>query len=122
MAALPRRFLSSQAAAPILYHYFPTPLPYAATLSLQHRIHELQLARRHAQTDYPDIMLVLQHRPVYTAGRRQKEEDLLPESLRLRQLGADYVHTDRGGQTTYHGPGQIVVYPFFDLGRMQVMV
>lgn len=104
----------------VLFHTFRTPLPYARTLLLQQQIHQIQLAtRRIAPTASKDILLLLQHRPVYTTGRRQTEEEVALERARLTNLGADFVSTQRGGQTTYHGPGQIVGYPLMDLGRYQ---
>ena len=104
----------------VLYHTFRAPLPYARTLLLQQQIHQIQLAtRRIDPTAHKDILLLLQHRPVYTAGRRQTEEEVALERARLTNLGADFVLTQRGGQITYHGPGQIVGYPLMDLGRYQ---
>ena len=104
----------------VLYHAFRTPLPYARTLLLQQQIHQVQLAtRRIDPTAHKDILLLLQHRPVYTAGRRQTEEEVAPERARLTSLGADFVPTQRGGQITYHGPGQLVGYPLMDLGNYQ---
>ncbi|KAJ7043132.1 hypothetical protein C8F04DRAFT_1073774 [Mycena alexandri] len=101
---------------PALYHYFRTPLPYAQTLALQERIHQLQLKQR-ATSSHKDILLLLQHRPVYTAGRRQSEESVQDERARLTNIGADFVTTARGGELTFHGPGQIVGYPLIDLSR-----
>ncbi|KAG6371604.1 lipoyltransferase [Boletus reticuloceps] len=101
---------------PVLYHYFRMPLPYARTLALQERIHQIQLASRRTSSHH-DILLLLQHRPVYTSGRRQTERELGTEHARLTKLGADFVTTLRGGQLTYHGPGQLVGYPLLDLGR-----
>lgn len=103
---------------PIFYHYFQTPLPYARTLALQERLHALQLAQRQLGA-HKDILLLLEHRPVYTAGRRQHADspEVLEEEARLTRIGADFVTTKRGGQITYHGPGQIVGYPLLDLGR-----
>ena len=103
---------------PIFYHYFTTPLPYVRTLALQEQLHALQLAQRRFGT-HKDILLLLEHRPVYTAGRRQQADDpeVAREESRLTRLGADFVTTKRGGQITYHGPGQIVGYPLLDLGR-----
>ncbi|KAB5591468.1 Lipoyl(octanoyl) transferase [Ceratobasidium theobromae] len=103
---------------PIFTHLFSRPVPYLPALAVQNRIHEIQLARRRVDPEgSPDLMLLLEHRPVYTAGRRQKAQDLALEQTRLESIGADWVQTDRGGQTTYHGPGQITVYPLVDLGR-----
>ncbi|KAG8985606.1 hypothetical protein FRB90_004587 [Tulasnella sp. 427] len=107
---------------PILYKVFKTPLPYKETLALQHQIHQLQLSRRRVDAEYPDILLILQHRPTYTGGRRQNVQDLSAEEARLTGIGADWVPTDRGGETTFHGPGQIVGYPLLDLGRMKMPV
>ncbi|KAI6159505.1 lipoyltransferase [Pisolithus thermaeus] len=101
---------------PVFYHYFQTPLPYARTLALQERLHQIQLATRHTSSHH-DVLLLLQHRPVYTAGRRQTAEELTAERIRLTRIGADFVTTSRGGQLTYHGPGQLVGYPILDLGR-----
>jgi lipoyl(octanoyl) transferase 2 len=121
-----------RARLPILYHYLPTPVPYKPALELQERLHQLQLATRRRQSHsplneegnktHPDILLLLQHRPVYTGGRRQQQwtDELELEQKRLQHLGADWVPTARGGETTFHGPGQIVAYPLFDLGRMSV--
>ena len=57
----------------------------------------------------PDTLLLLEHTPVYTAGRRSPTEHILGE------LGAPLVETDRGGQVTYHGPGQLVGYPIVNV-------
>ncbi|KAL1659504.1 hypothetical protein GGF50DRAFT_107482 [Schizophyllum commune] len=104
------------ALPPILYHHFRVPLPYAQTLALQERIHQIQLAARRTGS-HKDVLLLLQHRPVYTAGRRQTEDAVAAERRRLTDMGADFVTTQRGGQLTYHGPGQVVGYPLIDTGR-----
>ncbi|KAF8898489.1 hypothetical protein BD779DRAFT_1607281 [Infundibulicybe gibba] len=101
---------------PILYHYFPLPLPYARTLALQERIHTVQLSQRQSAS-HRDVLLLLQHRPVYTGGRRQSASALQAERERLEKLGAELVLTGRGGELTYHGPGQVVGYPLVDLAR-----
>lgn len=66
-----------------------------------------------------DTLLLLQHRPVYTEGRRHDSENELVSS-HLRSLGADYYLTKRGGQITYHGPGQLVGYPILNLASMNL--
>jgi lipoyl(octanoyl) transferase len=61
----------------------------------------------------PDTVLLLEHTPVITLGRRTAEGELhVPEGAEV-----DIVETDRGGKSTYHGPGQLVCYPIFDLTR-----
>ncbi|EJT97457.1 lipoyltransferase [Dacryopinax primogenitus] len=102
---------------PVLYHIFPLPIPYLPTLALQNSIHHLQLNLRKSTQDNPDILLLLQHTPVYTAGRREVEVKEL-EAARLKSAGADWVKSDRGGLTTFHGPGQVVGYPLWDIGRI----
>lgn len=104
---------------PVLYHFFRTPLPYSPTLALQEQIHALQLVRRRASQSHQDVLLLLEHRPVYTTGRRQlaTSPEIQAEEERLTRIGADFVTTQRGGEITYHGPGQIVGYPLLDLGR-----
>ncbi|TFK76730.1 lipoyltransferase [Pluteus cervinus] len=101
---------------PIFYHHFRRPLPYAQTLTLQEELHKLQLLHRRTGS-HKDLLLLLEHRPVYTAGRRQTEDSVEDERNRLTKLGADFVTTNRGGELTYHGPGQIVGYPLLDLSR-----
>ncbi|SPO26086.1 uncharacterized protein UTRI_02360 [Ustilago trichophora] len=66
-----------------------------------------------------DTLLLLQHRPVYTEGRRHDSENEFV-SNHLRSLGADYHLTKRGGQITYHGPGQLVGYPILNLASMNL--
>ncbi len=74
--------------------------------------HQRELARRRALGEVPDTLLLLEHPPVYTTGRRGPGANLrLPEST----LGAPLIETDRGGDITFHGPGQLVVYPIIDL-------
>lgn len=102
---------------PICYHFFKSPLPYEKTLALQNYIHELQLVQRRSLGKHRDYLLLLEHRPVYTAGRRQTEDETQDDALRLTRVGADFVRTQRGGELTYHGPGQMVGYPLLDLGR-----
>jgi lipoyl(octanoyl) transferase len=73
-------------------------------------IQETIRARRIAG-ELPDTLLLLEHPPVYTRGRRSSAQDLpLPES-HYRAKGIDVADTDRGGKLTYHGPGQLVGYP-----------
>src|SRR5262245_880860 len=70
------------------------------------------LAVQRSVGEIPDTLLLLEHSPVYTTGRRNAEEHLrLPSEL----LGAPLIESDRGGDITFHGPGQLVAYPIIDL-------
>jgi lipoyl(octanoyl) transferase len=81
-------------------------IPYLDAVALQERIH----TRRHAE-ELPDTLLLLEHPPVYTRGRRSAAEDLPFGEDFYRTKGIEVVATDRGGKLTYHGPGQLVGYP-----------
>ncbi|KAJ2797192.1 hypothetical protein H4R20_005272 [Coemansia guatemalensis] len=62
-----------------------------------------------------DVLVLLQHPPVYTNGRRNRGKLSSEEISRLHGLGCDYVETNRGGEITFHGPGQLVAYPIMYL-------
>jgi lipoyl(octanoyl) transferase len=79
---------------------------YRAALALQEAVR----ARRQAD-ELPDVLLLLEHPPVYTRGRRTMDSDLPFAPEWYAQQGIDVVPVDRGGQLTYHGPGQLVGYP-----------
>ena len=79
---------------------------YREAVSLQERLREARQAG-----ELPDVLLTLEHPPVYTRGRRSQAGELpMGEEWYLAQ-GIDVVETDRGGRVTYHGPGQLVGYP-----------
>jgi lipoate-protein ligase B len=65
----------------------------------------------------PDTLILLQHEPVYTIGRRTAPHHLPGGAAALRHTGASVVSVDRGGSVTYHGPGQLVGYPILLLSR-----
>ena len=69
-----------------------------------------------------DLILFLEHPPVFTLGRRGGREHLLVDDATLEMRGIEVLHAERGGDITYHGPGQLVVYPVVDLRRRQFKV
>jgi lipoyl(octanoyl) transferase len=79
---------------------------YRDALALQERV---RAARQ--QDRIPDTLLLLEHPPVYTRGRRSDARELPLGEAWYRNQGIDIVDTDRGGRLTYHGPGQLVGYP-----------
>ncbi len=81
-------------------------IPYRDALTLQERIRDRRQAR-----ELPDTLLLLEHPPVYTRGRRSRPDELTLGEDFYRARGIEVVPTDRGGRVTYHGPGQLVGYP-----------
>lgn len=73
------------------------------------------LVRQVHDGDSPDTLLMLEHPHVFTRGRLGRDEHLLTPDAELATKGASVHETDRGGQVTYHGPGQLVVYPIINL-------
>ncbi len=95
-------------------------VPYHEALALQHAVRDA----RGAGT-IPDTLLLLEHPPVYTRGRRSEPADLPMGEAWCRSQGIDVVDVDRGGKLTYHGPGQLVGYPVMAvrdvLGHLRTM-
>ena len=83
---------------------------YRPTWELQDEIAQQRRGRR-----IGDRLLLVEHFPVYTIGRGGNESNLLATPERLREIGAELVRVDRGGDITFHGPGQIVAYPIVEL-------
>ncbi|QYK52952.1 MAG: lipoyl(octanoyl) transferase LipB [Fimbriimonadaceae bacterium] len=65
----------------------------------------------------PDTLIFVEHDPVLTLGANSHEENLLLSREGYQEHGIDVIRTDRGGDVTYHGPGQLVIYPIFDISR-----
>jgi lipoyl(octanoyl) transferase len=78
-------------------------------------------ARDEASMGAPaEALAVIEHTPVYTLGRRGGHEHVLVDPAELRARGAEVIATDRGGDVTFHGPGQLVAYPILDLRRRRL--
>ncbi|KAI8058220.1 hypothetical protein BDF22DRAFT_664518 [Syncephalis plumigaleata] len=114
---------------PVIGYRYLGVVPYRTALALQRAIVDYRLASR-KQNDSngvwdQDVLLLLQHSPVYTTGIRrfalrntaEQDSDVEAERARLTTLGADYFQTRRGGQITFHGPGQLVGYPLVDINN-----
>ena len=109
-------------------------MDYAACWELQRSLFEeilAEKARRHTGgatangatagskiADEAGTVLLVEHPPVYTLGKSGQAENLLVDRPTLERLGARFFHIDRGGDITFHGPGQLVCYPILDLERI----
>lgn len=100
---------STRAAAPF-WRLDRRPLGYREALGLQR-----DLVRRRQRGEVPDLLLLTEHPPVFTLGTTSHREHLLVSEGQLRAAGAEVCPTERGGDVTFHGPGQLVVYPVLDL-------
>ena len=105
-----------------------TPSRPAQFRPLGHVLYAAGARMQKAMADYvqdgsrPDQILILEHNPVFTLGRNATRQDIHVDDAFLRERGVEIHETDRGGQVTYHGPGQVVVYPICNLagGREDV--
>jgi lipoate-protein ligase B len=89
-------------------------LDYLESWDLQKR-----LAQARRVDLIPDTVLLTEHPPTYTIGRRGSRTNLLIDQATLERVGANCYEVDRGGDITFHGPGQLVVYLIIDLGRAE---
>ena len=92
----------------------PGMLPYDQALALQQRL----VGHKLAGTLAADIVLCLEHPPVFTLGRRAQQPQQAARWQALAQRGVPVVPVGRGGDVTWHGPGQLVLYPLLDLKRL----
>jgi lipoyl(octanoyl) transferase len=93
---------------PTVYRRLPGLMPYEEAVAAMRRFTEGR------DGDTPDEVWLLEHPPVYTLGLNGNPAHVLDAA------GIPVVQTDRGGQVTYHGPGQLVVYPLLDIGRRRL--
>jgi lipoyl(octanoyl) transferase len=92
-------------------------IAYQEAWDLQHSIHE---AKQVGLSE--DVLLLLEHPHVFTLGKNAKKENILVSETLLRDQGIDCVSIERGGDVTYHGPGQLLGYPLFFLERLKLRV
>lgn len=85
-------------------------IDYSTALNLQQSLVELRKQER-----IPDVVLLLEHFPVITFGRNASQKNLLASNELLKQRRVELFESNRGGDVTFHGPGQLVGYPIFDL-------
>jgi len=90
--------------------WFSSPVHYADAWELQMRLHQERVMNTR-----PDTILILEHQPVYTVGRRTLVSDWGNDPTATRVNGIEIHHVNRGGSVTYHGPGQLVLYPILRL-------
>jgi lipoyl(octanoyl) transferase len=94
---------------------------YSESLEVQENYFNgtISLKRSNRKTDNPqpthNYLLWVEHPPVFTLGKSGKMEHLLVDKMALAEKGIEFYQTNRGGDITFHGPGQLVVYPIFDL-------
>jgi lipoyl(octanoyl) transferase len=86
-------------------------VPYEPANDAMHSLAEQRLG-----DDIPDTLILLEHPPVFTAGRRARPEHLVWSETEAGERGVEVHHIDRGGSFTFHGPGQLVGYPILNLG------
>ena len=112
-------------------------MDYKACWDLQQELFDAHVARKRAERDaggstvFPagdsatdddpvGTVLLVEHPPVYTLGKSGHAENLLIPREMLERMGARFYHIDRGGDITFHGPGQLVCYPILDLERLGI--
>lgn len=118
--ALQEKVVATRLAAKQMVESQPAASPASRASGQAGMSNVIKDAQRIARQDY---LFLLEHTPVYTEGRRKGAKEAIgddAEGKRLRELGADYIVAQRGGLITFHGPGQLVGYPIWDIGRMGV--
>lgn len=93
---------------------------YSEAWEIQKRLFAELLRQKHEGAPEEQYLLFVEHPHVYTLGKSGHESNLLVNEQFLKQIGATYFHTDRGGDVTYHGLGQLVGYPILDLEHIGV--
>lgn len=95
-------------------------IDYAASLDHQQRLFDLALEQKRRNEPVQHHLILNEHNPVLTMGKHADPTNVLVPIELLKQQGVDVVRTNRGGDVTYHGPGQWTIYPIFDLEEMGI--
>ncbi|CCZ71351.1 lipoyl(octanoyl) transferase LipB [Bacteroides gallinaceum] len=90
-------------------------IPYQEAWERQSRLFNEVIAARAGHVSYINRLVFCEHPPVYTLGKHGKETNMLLGKEQLKRIGAELFHIDRGGDITFHGPGQLVCYPILCL-------
>lgn len=89
-------------------------VPYLDGVRIQEALHKARV-----ENAIPDVLLIMEHSPVITLGARGRTEHLITSPARLAEMGISCHKASRGGDVTYHGPGQLVMYPIIRLGTQE---
>ena len=95
-------------------------MDYKACWEYQQRLFDTLLRAKGTPAEGAGYLLLVEHPAVYTLGKSGHAENLLVGEEYLRSIGAEFYHIDRGGDITFHGPGQLVCYPILDLERIGI--
>ena len=95
------------------------PTNYLDALTFQENFFNAQLEKKANSEETENTLILLQHTPVYTLG---KSGDICNLKVPIEETGAEFYQTKRGGDITFHGPGQLVVYPIFDIENFGISV
>lgn len=95
---------------------------YGEILEIQESLFRQLTESKKYQQEKKEAILIGEHYPVVTLGRRAYEENVLVSDSHLKSNGIDIYHVGRGGDVTYHGPGQLIVYPIIDLEKYRLGV
>ncbi len=95
-------------------------MPYKECWEYQQRLFDELLSRRNDDDDMVGTIIFVEHPAVYTLGKSGNISNMLIDEERLKALGAEFYHIDRGGDITFHGEGQVVCYPILDIGKLGI--
>ena len=95
-------------------------MPYKECWEYQQELFNELLSKQGDGEDFAGTIIFVEHPAVYTLGKSGKMSNMLINEERLKALGAEFYHIDRGGDITFHGEGQVVCYPILDLERLGI--